>query len=78
MTPGDEQRMVREAKRIMQAERLFRRSMHFSAAAAVLGGGAGFLIVRHGAMPGALWLIVASFVMHVAAHRLVKRGRAML
>lgn len=78
LNPGDELRLVREAKRLRLAERLFRRSMHLSAGAAVFGMGAGFLIVRHGAMPGALWLLVLSVALHVAAARMTRRGKEML
>jgi len=78
LNPGDELRLVREAKRLRLAKKLFHRSMHLTAGAAVFGMGAAFLIVRNGAMPGALFLLVLSIALHIAAGRMVRRGKEML
>lgn len=78
MNPGDEQRAVREYKRLAQAHRFFRLSMHMSAGAAVLGVAAGFLIVSGGDSGAAGWLLVFSFGLHWAGHRAMSRGRALL
>ena len=78
MNPGDEIRLTRYKARCDEAGRLLRRSLHFGAAAAVLGILAGALIVWRGDLQGAWLLIAGAFALNYVSARYSRRARELL
>jgi|RhiMetdeSRZDD1v2_1073273.scaffolds.fasta_scaffold1001549_2 hypothetical protein len=78
MTPGDELRHARAKARCEQAGRLLRRSLHCSAASAVLGIVAGVLIIWRRDLAGAWMLIAGAFGLNFASQRYSRRARELL
>lgn len=74
MTPLDEQRAAQEYKRFAQANRHFLRSLHLSAASAVIACAAIFVLVR-GDTIMAILLYVGAVALNRASHRASDRGR---